>query len=234
MNLIKLIKKYLFFHNINYFGVADLSKVQNYLKEFGGDISGRFPFSISLGIALPDTVVDELPNRAFYSAALNYDQAYHVINSRLNNIASIISGVIQQNGYKALPVPASERISDEKICAMFSHKLAANLAGLGWIGKNCLLITPVHGPRVRWVSILTDAKLKPTGKQSKNSCNDCNECVKICPVQAFTGKSFSENEPREARYHAEKCDEYFRKMTKSGKVGVCGMCLYICPFGRRK
>lgn len=38
-----------------------------------------------------------------------------------------------------LPLPVAERIDDERICAAFSHKMEANLAGLGWIGKSCLL-----------------------------------------------------------------------------------------------
>jgi len=43
-------------------------------------------------------------------------------------------------------------------------------------------------------------------------CGDCVECVEVCPVKAFTGRPFREQEPREARYDAGKCERYFARM----------------------
>ncbi|MBN1695911.1 MAG: hypothetical protein JW881_00235 [Spirochaetales bacterium] len=54
-----------------------------------------------------------------------------------------------------------------------------------------------------------------------------------CPAGAFTGKAFYEGEPREARYDVKKCGEYFDSLRKDGEEGVCGMCLYICPYGKK-
>lgn len=129
-------------------------------------------------------------------------------------------------------MPASERFDDERICAVFSHKLAANLAGLGWIGKSYLLITPENGPRVRWTTILTNVPLTPTGKPMKNLCGDCRKCVDICPVKAFTGSNFKEDEDRDVRYDARKCELYLENLEKQGKLPVCGLCIYNCPFGK--
>ena len=42
-----------------------------------------------------------------------------------------------------------------------SHKLVAHLAGLGRIGRSCLLLTPGAGPRVRLATVLTNAPLDP-------------------------------------------------------------------------
>jgi len=64
-------------------------------------------------------------------------------------------------------------------------------------------------------------------------CGECNECVKICPVSAFTGVPFRENEPREARYDAEKCEEYLHDPEDHSKWNVCGLCIYVCPHGRK-
>ena len=115
-----------------------------------------------------------------------------------------------------------------------SIKMAARLAGLGWIGKCCLLVTPNVGPRVRWASVLTDASLKAIEKPMKDGCGDCHECVDICPTKAFTGESFREEDPREIRYNAHKCDKYLSKLEKTSALGVCGMCLYACPYGKNK
>ena len=85
--------------------------------------------------------------------AVNYHHhAYQVINQQLDLMVSRLSREIQKKGYQALPIPASERYDDERICAVFSHKLAAHLAGQGWIGKSCLLVTTEAGPRVRWIT----------------------------------------------------------------------------------
>ncbi|HVO78132.1 MAG TPA: 4Fe-4S double cluster binding domain-containing protein, partial [Methanomassiliicoccales archaeon] len=103
----------------------------------------------------------------------------------------------------------------------------------GWIGKSCLLVTPESGPRVRWVSILTNAPLTPTGSPMEQRCGDCHECVDACPVKAFTGRNFVETEPRESRFDARACERYFDQMESEGKVPVCGLCLYSCPHGKK-
>lgn len=126
---------------------------------------------------------------------------------------------------------SSQTANDERLLGLFSHKLAAHLAGLGWIGKSCLLVTPEVGPRVRWASILTDAPL-PAGEPIPQRCGNCRECVEACPAQAFTGRSFRQDESREARFDVFKCREYTREREKAMGVGACGMCVYICPHGR--
>ncbi len=220
---------------ITYVGVADLSAAGSAVPEQGGDIVADYPYSISLGIALIKPIVDQLPNREQRAAAVNYRlHAYDIVNQRLDMAASLISSFLQSAGCKVLPIPASKRADDERICAVFSHKLGARLAGLGWIGKSCLLVTPEHGPRVRWTSILTDAPLEPTGKPMEQKCGSCTECVKICPVSAFTGRNFQAGEPREARYDARSCEKYFDRMEADGRIPVCGMCLYVCPHGRKQ
>jgi epoxyqueuosine reductase len=217
----------------DFFGVADLSLAKDFIISQGGLDVGGYPKAISIGIALLNPIVDQLPNRAQTATAIEYrHHAYDVVNERLDSIASRLGSVLQKEGYRAYPVPASKRADDERICAIFSHKLAAHLAGLGWIGKSCLLITPTAGPRVRLATVLTDAPLKPAGQLMKEGCGDCQECVQVCPVEAFTGRPFREDEPREARYDARKCESYHKGLEGKLGVGVCGMCLYVCPHGR--
>jgi len=55
--------------------------------------------------------------------------------------------------------------------------------------------------------------------------------VDICPQNVFSGRIFHEDEPREARFNAAACDQYFREMEKEKSVVVCGLCLYVCPYG---
>ncbi|MDQ1330275.1 MAG: Epoxyqueuosine reductase [Thermodesulfobacteriota bacterium] len=219
----------------DYSGIADLSPARNAVLEQGGAEIAGYPRSISVGIALFHPIVNQLSRNIERAAAVSYkSHCYDIINARLDQIVSRLASLLQRGGHRAFPVPASKRVDDDKICAGFSHKLSAHMAGLGWIGKNCLLITPDMGPRVRWATVLTDAPLTASGKSMDERCGDCRECVDICPVKAFTGESFRQEEPRSARFDASKCDRYFSKMKKKdAETAVCGLCLFTCPYGRR-
>ena len=219
----------------DYFGIADLTPAREAILEQGGREIAQYPRSISVGIALFHTIVDQLPRRPDRAVAVSYrSHCYDIINARLDQIISLVASILQRGGYRAFPIPTAKRVDDDRICAIFSHKLSAHLAGLGWIGKNCLLITPDMGPRVRWATVLTDAPLATTVRPIDERCGECRECVDICPVKGFTGRPFRTEEPRAVRFDAGKCDRYFSKMKeKDAETAVCGLCLYTCPYGKR-
>ena len=165
--------------------------------------------------------------------ALAYQRhGYETINIRLDQLASCMASNLQRVGHRAFPIAASQTIDNERHYGLFSHKLAARLAGLGWIGKSCLLVTPQVGPRVRWVTVLTDAALE-TGQPLKERCGSCTECVDSCPAHAFTGMPFREDEPRKARFDVHKCYAYQRRDREHLDSILCGMCIHVCPYGRR-
>ncbi|MFX0197568.1 MAG: 4Fe-4S double cluster binding domain-containing protein [Candidatus Hodarchaeota archaeon] len=64
-------------------------------------------------------------------------------------------------------------------------------------------------------------------------CGTCQQCVEVCPPKAFTGKPFREEEPRDVRFAAHECKRYFARIKESIGLAVCGLCLYVCPFGRK-
>jgi epoxyqueuosine reductase len=219
----------------NYFGIADLGPAKEAILLQGGEWLRPYDRAVVVGVRMFDDLVDKLPERSNRAVAIDYrHHCYEVLNLRLDQLVSRMAGEVQAQGHAVVPVPASKRYDDERICAMFSHKMAAHLAGLGWIGKSCMLITPDHGPRVRWASLLTDAPLSPTGIAVKQRCGTCRKCVEACPVSAFTGRSFDASEPREARFEARRCEQYFDQMEAKGEPSVCGMCVYSCPRGLRK
>jgi epoxyqueuosine reductase QueG len=218
---------------VSFFGVADLAIAQEAMVAQGGPAVGGYPRALSLGIGLLHAVVDQLPHRSNRAAVLSYKHhAYDLVNQRLDHAASRLAGELQRAGYQAFPIAASQIVDEERLVGTVSHKMAAHLAGLGWIGRSCLLVTPQAGPRVRWATILTDAPLVPTGGPMEQRCGTCQQCVEICPVSAFTGQPFRMGEPREVRYAAHRCDAYFDELRDAGRPAVCGLCLYVCPHGR--
>lgn len=217
-----------------FFGVADLTAAQEAVVAQGGEFLAAFPRALAVGIALTDAIVDQLPRHKELAVARTYDYLYYTVNHSLDQIALRLSVTLNEEGFHTLLIPASDRVDDVNLMGLFSHKLAARLAGLGWISPSCLLVTPEVGPRVRWVTVLTDAPLR-AGSPIPDQCGDCRRCVQACPAQAFTGRPFDPSEPREARFDVHRCEAY-RAHLREAVTGlrVCGMCLYVCPYGRRK
>jgi epoxyqueuosine reductase len=95
---------------------------------------------------------------------------------------------LKARGHRTLAIPPdSDRIKGtfiSKLYSLFNHKMAATTAGLGWIGKNGLLISPDYGPRLSLVTVLTDAPLAPDPPMEHSLCGDCTLCVQYCPSRA--------------------------------------------------
>ncbi|SHI91115.1 4Fe-4S double cluster binding domain-containing protein [Desulfofundulus thermosubterraneus] len=218
-----------------YFGVADLAPATGFIREQGGDIPASFPTAVSVGIAIPAGLVEMLAVADTDPGVLvTYDRyVYQVCNLMLDQLTFNLAREIEGAGYRAMPVAASLRVPGRPFAGVFSHKLAAHLAGMGWIGKSCLLITPRDGPRVRWGTVLTDAPL-PAGKPMERGCRGCTKCVEACPAGAVKGRNFNPAEPRSARLNVEKCEEYRNNMAASKGVRTCGKCLAVCPYSKRK
>lgn len=234
MNLLEKIKDLGDIHGIDFIGVAGISKIENDIKDISGNLISDYPRAISIGIVLQKSIVNLLKDRDTYENGFQYKtHAYDVINNRLDNFASVVSSLIQRSGYRVMPLPAAERIDSNRVCASISHKITARLAGFGWIGKNCLLINPNYGARVRWTSVLTDAPLEENKEILEGQCGNCNWCVKACPAGAILGRNYVEHESRELRLDVKKCEAYYNKLQEDGQLKVCGMCLYACPHSNK-
>jgi len=212
-----------------YFGIADLTSARQCITEQGGEFLTRFPRSISHGFVLIDGIVNTLVNHQNTAVLHNYwYYVYRIINPRLDSISAMLAQSLEKAGFHSFIIPSSQTVDRTKLTGVFSHKLAAHLAGLGWIGKSALLITPQHGPRVRWGTVLTDAPLG-VGVPMDEMCSDCYECVNACPAHAFTGQAFDKPKPRSEIFAAEACYRYLNERETFHRV--CGTCVYICPFG---
>ncbi len=215
-----------------YFGIADLAPARQHISNQGGPFLTQFPRAISHGFALVDGIVNTLVHHKSIAALNNYwYYVYQIVNPRIDSISLTLAHFLDKAGFQAFVVPSSQTVDRTSLAGVFSHKLAAHLAGLGWIGKSALLITPGHGPRVRWGTVLTDAPLE-AGAPTDEMCRDCSDCVKGCPAHAFSGQAFDKPGPRSEVFAAQVCDNYLRK--REALHRACGVCVYVCPFGRNK
>jgi len=95
----------------DFFGVADLSPARDAILAQGGPVIAEYPRAISIGIALPHSIVNQLPRRAERAVAVSYQHhGYDVVNQRLDLVASRLSSALQREGCNALPIPASKRV----------------------------------------------------------------------------------------------------------------------------
>jgi len=235
MNLSSKLEKDALAMGAAYFGVANLSLTQQGpLTPCEQKLVSKYTTAVSIGVPLDISVVDKIGDQNNLIALRDYYfHVYYEISPFIDEITDHIYLSLRDEGYSTWPVPATETIDTQNQYSLFSHKMVANLAGLGWIGKSCLLVTPDKGPRVRWGTVLTNAPLE-AGKPMVSKCGKCSKCVEACPAQAFTGRDFIISEGREMRMSAQKCLDFLLERRHNIGVSVCGQCVYICPWGKPK
>lgn len=201
---------------IDLFGVADIGGIK---KDFllSQKLLENFDRAISLGVRLSKSILEEIEN----APTKLYFHHYRTVNAFLDQAAFKISTYIQKKGYQAIPIPASQIVDWQIQKAHLSHKKIGYLAGLGWIGKNNLLVNDKLGSQFRLVSVLTDMPLK-AGKPLKKDCGECQICVKICPSGAIKASLLEFDSPR--------CFEKLREFQKERLVNqyICGICIKAC------
>ena len=114
------------------------------------------------------------------------------------------------------------------------EKAFAEKAGLGWIGKNTLLLNQHAGSWFFLGEIYTNIPLPVDNKPQQNRCGDCSACLKICPTDAFVGPY---------QLDASRCISYLTIELKGpipevfreaigNRVFGCDDCQIICPWNK--
>ena len=181
------------------------------------DISERLNTAISVGVPLSGVVMKTIRNRP----NMLYKAHYQQVNHTLNDIAFAVSSEIERQGFASMPIPASQILDQKMLKAHLSHREIAYHAGLGWWGRNNLLITEKYGSSVRLVTVLTDMKLE-TDTPIERDCEDCYACLDACPVNAIA-------EERE-NFNLASCYKQVQEFARHNNYGhlICGLCLQQC------
>jgi epoxyqueuosine reductase len=198
------------------FGVADVTAMRgDFLLE--PETGGRFGLAVSLGKRLSGAVLDDIGDHPTQI----YFHHYRQMNFFLDRGALLIADHIQKQGFESLAIAASQIIDWDKQRAHLSHKHVARAAGLGWFGRNNLLVNPELGARFRLVTVLTDMPLEPDAPLG-SGCGPCRACVAACPASAI-------KDTREAFDHLA-CFEKLKEFRKKGYTTqfICGICVRDC------
>lgn len=124
-----------------------------------------------------------------------------------------------------------------KVCvdsAPLAERTLAARAGLGFIGKNHMLINPILGPQIFLGELITTLELEPD-KPIKDSCDNCDKCIVACPTGALR---------HDGQFNATKCISYLTIEYKdqipsqlTEKIGDrlfgCDQCVSACPYHKK-
>lgn len=232
--------------DMNLFGVADVARWESrpiYGTQKGGAVTmERKPITpkeywpqtiwpwarrvIVMGVQIFPSMIETTPS-------VVYSELYNTTNRFLDEAAYRIANVLNEQGFRAHFFPrdcyGDISVLVKKPEAAFSQVLAGLYAGLGTIGMNHTLLTPEYGPRVRLVSVITDAEIPADRMLKKELCIHCRTCVRRCPMQAFTplkGQTV-------VQMDKFKCAGYHQQIKNEFRY-PCGLCTAVCPVGADK
>ncbi len=154
---------------------------------------------------------------------------YHkVIRGKLKKLVNRIENHCEQNEVEGFHA----RVFTDS--APLLEKAIAEKAGLGWIGKNTLLINEKAGSWFFLGEVLTNLPLPQLNTPAENRCGSCSACIDVCPTEAIVGPY---------QLDARKCISYltieqkgsipeeFRK-PMGNRVFGCDDCQIVCPWNR--
>jgi epoxyqueuosine reductase QueG len=207
------------FHGVSAMGTACVDDILDRFPLLSDTLTKGLHTGISILVRVSSGVLNEITDRP----TRLYFHHYRRLNHLLDLVANIFTCKLLDEGYEAVPIPASQTIDWENQQGHISHKAIAVKAGLGWLGRNNLLVTPSWGSQVRLVSVLTDAEFEPGNTSPvEDGCGKCTACIKACPAGAI-GQSFRE-------YDREECLVKMKELCKMAGIGhyICGICVKVC------
>lgn len=188
------------------------------LSSLSIEINSGFSKAILIGILLSKEFITNLCE----TAQTNFNE-FSEKEHRADKLAEWTAEYLQDQGYKAF-AQSEENIGQngyfntETKSSTLPHKTIALLTGLGWIGKNDLLITQDYGCAICMCSVLTDAPIDVKAHPLINSkCGECDICKQICPTNAILGNVWSKNCNRDMLIDVFRCE-------------CCLKCLSHCPW----
>lgn len=217
INIYDELKSIAFSSGASVFGVGDIDDLRSYFDFLPVDQTEGLTRGISIGVRVSDPVLKGIIN----VPTRHYLHHYKMLNQLLDHTSLRISLAIQNKGYNAMPIPASQIVDWQKQTAHLSHKMIALRAGTGWIGRNNLLVHPEYGSRIRIATVLTDIPVK-TDTPYEGGCGECRKCISVCPVSAI-GDTYEE-------WDRIACLEKLKYFSKTYNIGqyICGLCVKVC------
>ena len=161
------------------------------------------------------------PKISKYAYSVDY---HYVIKNKLNELVKFI---------QELKPEMQARVFTDS--APIFERRWAQLAGLGWIGRNTCLITKSQGSFFFIGEIVTDLELKYDAPFSNDYCGTCNRCINACPTAAINSdKSINSNlciSYQTIENRGELPESLRNKM--QNQIFGCDICQDVCPWNKK-
>lgn len=209
-----------------------LEKNKDILYGFAGtegtDYNSQYPSTLVM--AIPYDFQETIEN---YTEE-KFDQGINSAKKQIEDIHCEIEEILKKRGISYWIPPVAQE-NETELLAKFSFKFAAVKAGIGWIGKNDVVVTKKYGPRIRLSAILIDSKFEYGLPYTRSECpEDCVACVEACPCNALKNKIWTVDSKRAEIIDYQKCNRMRSAfIEKLGRKNACGLCMVACPMGRR-
>lgn len=212
-----------------------------FLYSQGADLAGCSPlpflkrelaYGAAVAVRVPEDVVLSIEN----GPTREYYDAYHALNSKLDQIVQAGADFLQKKGYTALAQTTSNVATIGEERTRLPHKTVARWCGLGWIGKNNLLVTKEYGGAVRLSSLVTNAPLVGENVILNSQCGSCQVCKTVCPAGAIYGEQWQLGKDRDEMFSMPACRQMGKQLTKHNfgiEIDICGRCFALCPYTQR-
>ena len=165
-----------------------------------------------------------------------YNDEHTPQNQIFKTLKTQTADFLRAKGYEAVIDTPAAVIEDETLRAQLSQKAVATLAGIGWIGKNAMLVTPQFGAAVRMTVVLTDAPLECGTPITQSRCPpQCTICADVCPGNAIKGGLWAVGVDRDEFFDAHACRDACTARSKrllDLNQNLCGLCIAHCPCTR--
>ncbi len=220
--------------------VLTMGDIERHLRQAGVDFWGvaandpplplapPLPRAISIAMRLQPAVIAEVVD----GPTTAYRDDYRRLNVTLDQVTESLVARLHLAGYRAERISATlghADVEDWGAAGVFPHKTAATQAGLGWIGKTALFVSPELGPKLRLATVFTDLLLPAGVPVTEGQCGSCRRCVEACPVNAGRDVQWQAGVARAELYDERACERHLAGYEQFS--GICGICVAACPFG---
>lgn len=195
------------------------------LGEIAGGVFDRLMSEgsvISIAYAYPEYTIEAIAQGTEKTWDMKkwniYARAYTRLNIALNETSRIIAKEIGGIAIPATVEGLSSQVShvEEYYAQRVSHRVAAELSGVGWRGKNELIVNPSYSCAIRLASVLTTAQITRTPPTTQG-CGECRACLDAC--------KFLDHKDQLDNYR-EQCRRYLVYLNLEDEV--CGKCIKAC------